>query len=184
MRRFSSLAMQPFLGVFCFFVTFFLIGVWHGRTSEFIFFGVLTGGGMSMNKLWQLGLARAMGRKGYRALAQNFMYVACGRGLNFVWFGFTLFWFWGTWSEIDTVFAALNWSHWISICLAAWLSATLVLAFWEWLRAALLSIKTSAGPVLLSRYARVVYASALGLAALIMTVLLNQPVPDIVYKAF
>ena len=184
MRRFSSLAVQPFLGVFCFFVTFFLIGVWHGRTSEFIFFGVLTGGGMSMNKLWQLGLARAMGRKDYRSLAQNFIYVACGRGLNFVWFGFTLFWFWGSWSEIDAVFAALRWSHWISIWLAAWLSATLVLAFWEWLRAALLSIRTAEGPVLLSRYARVVYASVLGLAALVMTVLLNQPVPDIVYKAF
>jgi hypothetical protein len=40
------------------------------------------------------------------------------------------------------------------------------------------------GAVPTSRYARVVYASALGLAALVMTVLLNQPAPDIVYKAF
>jgi len=184
MRRISSLAMQPFLGVFCFFVTFFLIGVWHGRTSEFIFFGMLTGGGMSMNKLWQLGLARAMGRKGYRALTQDFIYVGCGRGLNFAWFGFTLFWFWGSWNQINKIFAALRWDQWVSVWIAIWLSATLVLAFWEWLRSALLSIKTSAGPVFLSRYARVVYASALGLAALVMTVLLNQPVPDIVYKAF
>jgi hypothetical protein len=59
-----------------------------------------------------------------------------------------------------------------------------VLAAWEWLRAALLSIKTSEGPVLTSRYARVVYASALGVAALVFTVLLNQPAPDVVYKAF
>ena len=184
MRRISSLAMQPFLGVFCFFVTFFLIGVWHGRTSEFILFGVLTGGGMSVNKLWQLGLTRAMGRKGYRALAQNPIYVAFGRGLNFAWFGFTLFWFWGSWSQIHAVFAALRWDQWIAVWMAAWLSATLVLAVWEWLRAALLSIKTAGGPVFLSRYARVVYASALGLASVVMTVLLNQPVPDIVYKAF
>jgi D-alanyl-lipoteichoic acid acyltransferase DltB (MBOAT superfamily) len=184
MRRIPSLAMQPFLGVFCFFVTFFLIGVWHGRTSEFILFGVLTGGGMSINKLWQLGLTRAMSRKGYRALAQNPLYVAFGRGLNFAWFGFTLFWFWGTWSQIDKVFAALRPAQWIAVWLAAWVSATLVLAAWEWLRAALLSIKTAEGPVFLSRYARVIYASALGLAAFVMTVLLNQPVPDIVYQAF
>jgi hypothetical protein len=59
-----------------------------------------------------------------------------------------------------------------------------VLALWELLRAALLSIKTSEGPVLTSRYARVVYASALGLAAVVATVLLNQPAPGIVYKAF
>jgi PST family polysaccharide transporter len=53
-----------------------------------------------------------------------------------------------------------------------------------WLCAALLSIKIAEEPVLTSRYARVVYASALGLAAFVITILLNQPVPDIVYKAF
>ena len=74
MRRISSTAMDPLLGVLCFFVTFFLIGVWHGRTSEFIMFGVLTGGGMSINKLWQLWLMRRLGRKGYKALAANTVY--------------------------------------------------------------------------------------------------------------
>ncbi len=54
----------------------------------------------------------------------------------------------------------------------------------EQLRTALLSVKTSEGPILTSRYARVVYASALGLVAIVLTVLLNQPAPDIVYKAF
>jgi hypothetical protein len=38
--------------------------------------------------------------------------------------------------------------------------------------------------VFTSRYARVVYASALGLAVFVMTVLLNQPAPEIVYKTF
>ena len=40
MRSISSRALEPLLGVFCFFVTFFLVGVWHGRTSEFVMFGV------------------------------------------------------------------------------------------------------------------------------------------------
>jgi alginate O-acetyltransferase complex protein AlgI len=184
MRRISSLAFEPFLGVFCFFVTFFLVGIWHGRTSEFVVFGVLTGGGMSVNKLWQLGLARAMGRKGYKALARNPVYIAFGRGLNFVWFAFTLFWFWADWRQINRVFTALSVVNWLGVWLAAWLFATAVLTFWESLRAALLSIRTSEGPVLSSRYARVVYASALGLVALVMTVLLNQPAPGIVYKVF
>jgi D-alanyl-lipoteichoic acid acyltransferase DltB (MBOAT superfamily) len=184
MRRFSSLSLEPFLGVFCFFVTFFLIGVWHGRTSEFVVFGVLTGGGMSVNKLWQLGLTRALGRAGYKALARNPAYVAFGRGLNFVWFAFTLFWFWGRWNQIERVFAALSAGEWLSVWLAAWLTATAVLALWEWLRAALLSIETAEGPVLTSRYARVVYASVLGLMAFLITVLLNQPAPGIVYKTF
>ena len=184
MRRISSRKLEPFLGVFCFFVTFFLAGVWHGRTSEFIFYGVLQGGGMAINKLWQVGLAGALGRKGYKELAKNPFYVAFGRGLTFEWFAFTLFWFWGDWNKIDKLFSSLPPLLWAALSLAIWLAATLILAFWEWIRAALLSIRTSEGPVLLSRYARVVYVSVLGLGAFVVTVLLNQPAPAIVYKAF
>jgi len=184
MRRISSVALEPLLGVFCFFVTFFLVGVWHGRTSEFVVFGILQGGGISINKLWQLGLARGLGRKGYKAFAKNSIYIAFGRGLTFSWFAFSTFWFWANWKQIDKVFTAISIAQWLVVWLAIWLSATVVLSIWEVLRAALLSIKTAEGPVLTSRYARVVYASALGLAAFVITFLLNQPAPDIVYKAF
>jgi D-alanyl-lipoteichoic acid acyltransferase DltB (MBOAT superfamily) len=184
MRRFPSAAAAPFLGVLCFFVTFFLVGVWHGRTSEFLVFGLLTGGGITLNKLWQLSLTSAIGRKRYKALANHVVYVAFGRGLNFVWFSFTLFWFWADWRHIRIVFTALSFAEWTGVWATAWLLASLILALWEWLRAALLSIETSDGPIFLSRYARVVYASALGFAALVFTVLLNQPAPPIVYKAF
>lgn len=184
MRQVSSLALEPFLGVFCYFVTFFLIGVWHGRTSEFIVFGLLTGGGVSINKLWQLGLARAMGLKRYKALAKNIVYTSFGRGMNYSWFAFTLFWFWADWKKLDKIFTAIGVAQWLGVWLAVWLCAAAVLAVWEWLRATLLSVKTVEGPVLTGRYARVVYASALGLVAIVMTVLLNQPAPDIIYKAF
>jgi hypothetical protein len=184
MRRFSSPSVEPFLSVFCFFVTFFLIGVWHGRTSEFVMFGVLTGGGMSINKLWQLQLTRVMGRKGYREFAKNGLYRAFGRGLNFVWFSFTLFWFWADWQQIHSIFSALSVPRWIAVWFIAWLVLTASLAAWEWLRAALLSVHTDEGPVFVSRYARVVYVSALGLTSLVISVLLNQPAPGIVYKAF
>jgi D-alanyl-lipoteichoic acid acyltransferase DltB (MBOAT superfamily) len=184
MRRVTSVSLEPFLAVFCFFVTFFLVGVWHGRTSEFVMFGVLQGGGVSINKLWQLGLGRGLGRKGYKELAKNPIYVAFGRGLTFTWFAFSTFWFWASWKQIETIFAALGLAQWLVVWLEIWLCATVVLGLWEALRAALLSIRTSEGPVLTSRYARVVYASALGLAAFVMTFLLNQPAPDIVYKAF
>ena len=184
MRHIPSPALEPFLGVFCFFVTFFLIGVWHGRTAEFVVFGLLTGAGISINKLWQLGLTRAMGRKGYKGLAQNSLYTALGRGLNFVWFAFTLFWFWADWKQLDRVFSSLSVAHWLGVWAAAWLVVTALLALWEWLRASLLSIKKSGEPILTSRYARMAYASALGLAVVAMTALLNQGPPDIVYKAF
>jgi D-alanyl-lipoteichoic acid acyltransferase DltB (MBOAT superfamily) len=184
MRRISSTALEPFLAVFCFFVTFFLVGVWHGRSSEFLFFGVLLGLGISINKLWQVLLARAMGGKNYKSLARNSAYRAFGRGLTFTWFALTNIWFWLDWKQIDSVFADLGFVQWVIVWSAVCLGATVALEGWEHLRRAVLAIKTSDGPVLTSRYVRVVYSSALGLLAIAITVLLNQPAPEIIYKAF
>jgi D-alanyl-lipoteichoic acid acyltransferase DltB (MBOAT superfamily) len=184
MRRNLSPKLTPVLGVFCFFVTFFLVGIWHGRTSEFVVFGIFQGGGVAANKMWQIWLTERIGRKGYKALTANPAYVAFSRGLTFSWFAFTLFWFWANWSQIGTVFHALGAVQWLGVWFAVWLSATVGLALWEWLRAALLSMKTYEGPVLTSRYARVAYTSILAFVAFFLIVLLNQPAPDIVYKAF
>jgi D-alanyl-lipoteichoic acid acyltransferase DltB (MBOAT superfamily) len=184
MRRVSSSAVQPLLAVVCFFVTFFLMGVWHGRTSEFVVFGVLNGLGISINKLWQIWLTRLKGRKGYTALARNETYTAFGRGLNFSWYAFTMFWFWGTWKQIDSIFDSLTSLQWLLVWMAIWLISTAVLEFWERLRSALLSVTTVDGPVLTSRYARVVYATAMGVFCFLVAILLNQPAPTIVYKGF
>jgi hypothetical protein len=184
MRRISSISLQPFLGVICFFVTFFLIGVWHGRTSEYIVFGILQGGGVAINKLWQLWLTRILGRKAYKDLAKNAIYIAFGRGLTFSWFAFTMFWFWANWKQIGTIFSAISVAAWLAVWLAIWFGSTAVLAMWEQLRAVLLKLQTSEGPALTSRYALVVYATAMGVIALVITVVLNQPAPGIVYKAF
>jgi len=184
MRKVSSLSWEPFLGVICYFVTFFLIGVWHGRTSEYIIFGILQGGGVALNKLWQLSLTRILGRKAYKELAKNAIYIAFGRGLTFSWFAFTMFWFWANWKQIGTIFSAIAVVPWIAVWLVIWFGSTAVLATWEQLRAALLRLQTSEGPVLTSRYALVVYATVMGVMALVITGVLNQPAPGIVYKAF
>ena len=183
-RRIPAVRMQSFLGVLCFFVTFFLIGVWHGRTSEFVVFGFLQGAGVAVNKLWQNWLTARIGRKRYKAFANRATYVALGRGLTFSWFSFTLYWFWASWPQIGRIFSALSAPEWIAVWLAVLLTSTVVLAGWEKLREWLLTIRTEGGPVLTSRYAGVVYASVFGFVAFIVTVLLNQPAPGIVYKAF
>ncbi len=183
-RRVSSPSIEPFLGVICFFVTFFLIGVWHGRTSEYIVFGILQGGGVAINKLWQLWLTHTLGRKGYKELAKNAIYIAFGRGLTFSWFAFTMFWFWASWKQIGTVFSAIAVTPWLAVWLVIWFGSTVLLAMWERLRAVLLKLRTAEGPALTSRYALVVYATAMAVIALVVTVVLNQPAPGIVYKAF
>jgi D-alanyl-lipoteichoic acid acyltransferase DltB (MBOAT superfamily) len=184
MRRIPSSSMEPFLGVSCFFVTFFLIGVWHGRTSEYIVFGILQGGGVAINKIWQLCLARILGRKAYKDLAKNAIYIAFGRGMTFSWFAFTMFWFWANWKQIGTIFSAIAVAPWFVVWLVMWFGATAVLAMWELLRTELLKIRTAEGSALTSRYALVVYATTMAMIALVVTVVLNQPAPGIVYKAF
>ena len=184
MRRISSSSIEPFLGVICFFVTFFLIGVWHGRTSEYIVFGILQGGGVAINKLWQICLTRILGRKACKDLAKNAIYIAFGRGLTFSWFAFTMFWFWANWKQIGTIFSAIAVAPWLAVLLVMWFGSTAVLAMWEVLRTELLKIRTTEGPALTSRYALVVYATTMAMIALVATVVLNQPAPGIVYKAF
>jgi D-alanyl-lipoteichoic acid acyltransferase DltB (MBOAT superfamily) len=184
MRSISSLSMEPLLGVISLFVTFFLIGVWHGRTSEYIVFGVLQGGGVAINMLWQIWLTRILGRKAYKELARNALYIAFGRGLTFTWFAFTMFWFWANWKQIGAISSAIAVAPWIAVWFTVWFGATAVLAMWELLRGELLKIRTAEGPALTNRYALVVYATTMGVIALIVTVVLNQPAPGIVYKAF
>ena len=184
MRRLPSPTLQPFIGVFCFFVTFFLIGIWHGRTSEFAFFGVLQGGGVAVNKLWQIELSRWIGRKKYKAVTNNPLYQAVGRGLTFSWFAFTLLWFWGSWNQIHMMFTSIENSRWLCIWLVILTSSTGVLAFWEWARGVVLGINYEGNAIFIGRHSRVIYTTVFVLAIFVMGVLLAQPAPDVVYKAF
>jgi alginate O-acetyltransferase complex protein AlgI len=183
-RRVSSAQAQSYLGVLCFFVTFFLVGIWHGRTTEFLIFGVLQGGGVATVKLWQIWLIQIFGSKNYRALTGRPAYIMFARGLTFTWFAFTLFWFWASWSQLEALRSALSAANWLLVWFAAWIASTVVLAAWEWLRGILISPSAVREPWYFSRYARVAYATAFALILFVMGVVLNQPAPDIVYKAF
>lgn len=183
-RRTSSITGQQYLGVLCFFVTFFLVGLWHGRTSEFMVFGVLQGGGVALNKLWQISLASLLGRKGYKALAAHAGYVMLARGLTFTWFAFTLTWFWGDWAQISTVAHALAPAGWLLVWLLLWISAAVALAAWERVRGALVETLRSHESTLFGHCLRIASATALLMCALALNVVLGQPAPDIVYKAF
>ena len=183
-RRFPSRRAEPLLGVIAFFVTFFLVGVWHGRTSEFIMFGVLQGGGVAGNKLYQIVMARRLGRSGYRALCANPIYRAFARGLTFTWFTFTLFWFWSSWAQMERYASAAGASGLIATALTVWLGATVILAGIGPVRRASLSWSWRQHRVLLSRYTRTVWCTALVLVTASATFIVNLPAPHIVYRAF
>ena len=184
MRRYPAPGLQAFWGVLAIFVTFFLIGVWHGQTSVFVFFGVLQGLGVSVNKLYQLLMIKVLGRKGYKALANGAIYNVFARGLTFTWFTFTLLWFWSNWTQLGSLINASGPAAIAAAWAVIFLGSSVVLAIWEVSRTWLLAWQWGSTPILNSRYVRTVRGTALLVIAISTLLLLNAPAPDIVYKAF
>jgi D-alanyl-lipoteichoic acid acyltransferase DltB (MBOAT superfamily) len=184
MRRWPSPAIEPFLGVFAFFVTFFLVGVWHGQTSVFIFFGVLQGLGVSLTKLYQVLMAKRIGRKQYKKLARHWLYNIATRGLTFTYFTFTLLWFWSNWTQLGFLARSLHPREIALVWITIFLCSSVILALWEAAREWLLSFQYWSQPLLQSRYVRMVRGTALVVITAASVILLNAPAPDIVYKVF
>jgi alginate O-acetyltransferase complex protein AlgI len=184
MERFPSPNAELTIGVFAFFVTFFLIGVWHGRTSQFIFYGILLGAGISGNKLYQVLMARRLGKKGYKALTNQWFYQTLCRGLNFTFFTFSLLWFWSTWKDLSNMSHALGFRALILGWLLILVASTITLAIWEIVRTKVLALRWGGDSVVLSRYFRTVWDTGLVFILVCVMELLNTPAPDIVYKAF
>lgn len=178
MRSFPQKAVQPFLGVLSYFVTFFLVGLWHGQTKEFLFFGLLQGGGVSVVKLYQIEMTRRLGRNGYRALCENEVYTALSRGLTFTWFGFTLLWFWSTWGRIGEFAHVLGLGGVIAALAIAVACASIVL----WLPQIGRASRDLA--IFSTPYATTAIYAGLVVLLFSITVILNAPAPHIVYKAF
>lgn len=184
MRRNPSPNMESVWGILAFFVTFFLIGVWHGQTAAFLFFGFLQGFGVSLNKLHQVLMTKWLGRKSYRAVSANPFYVIAARGLTFTWFTFTLLWFWSNWTQIGKLWSELSGPTVLAAWAAIFVGSSLILAAWEAIRNGLLSFQWQGIPFLYSRYWRTAWNTGLVVVALSVVLLSNQPAPEIVYKAF
>lgn len=184
MRRFPQRSAEPYLGTAAYFVTFFLVGVWHGQTSEFFFFGFLQGAGVAGNKLFQVLAAQRLGRKTYREFSANRVWCAVCRGLTFTWFTFTLTWFWSDWKQIGAIYAALGLGGAELAWSGIFVVSTVLLALWEAVRAVTVTDGAWMQSLLDSRYSKTAWTTALLLVVLVTSVLLNQPVPEIVYGKF
>ena len=67
---------------------------------------------------------------------------------------------------------------------AIFFGATVVLAVYEAVRAWVLSFEWEGQPLVLSRYVRTVWNTALATISIVVMLILNAPAPEIVYKAF
>ena len=180
MRRDKAARGKQYPAVIAFFVTFFLVGAWHGQTSEFLFFGLLQGGGVAGNRLYQVAMARRMTPVGYASLAANGLYRAVARGLTFTWFAFTLLWFWSSWRQVAALASAMGVAGGLLAAAGTIAAASLILAVPD-----ILGRKGEViGAALQSRYARSAFVSAMMLAIGIASLVLHMSSPEIVYKQF
>ncbi|HEY2464404.1 MAG TPA: MBOAT family O-acyltransferase [Steroidobacteraceae bacterium] len=90
----SAPALLPYLGVVAFFVTFFVMGVWHGSTGVFVIYGLVMGAGASLNKLWQVFMTKRLGKKRYKSVGESFAYASVARGLLFAFFALAVTGLW------------------------------------------------------------------------------------------
>lgn len=98
-------AAAPWLGAVGYFLTFFVMGVWHGTSLTFAVYGLLLGLGVSVNKAWQVWMARRLGRRGYSALAGRRWYAVAARTAALSWFALALVLVWG---DLGTVATAVG----------------------------------------------------------------------------
>jgi alginate O-acetyltransferase complex protein AlgI len=188
MRRFPAPSFEPYFGVLAYFVTFFLVGAWHGQTSMFLFFGVLQGGGVAANKLYQVMMTRWLTRRFYRALCANRLYTALARGLTFTWFALTMLWFWSSWGQLRDFVAVAGWGVILAafalILAAATAILSLVAALVAQHDARLKDDRVTEDLPSPSRYWRTVTTTAMVVIIAAFTLIVNGPAPDVVYKAF
>jgi D-alanyl-lipoteichoic acid acyltransferase DltB (MBOAT superfamily) len=183
MLRTPSERADPYLGVLAYFVTFFLVGIWHGRTSEFIAFGFLQGLGISVNKLYQVLMAQVLGRKAYRSLGANPVYNAFARGLTFTYFTFSLLWFWSTWQQLRVLAAALGTPAVVVVWIAIWLGSTAMLSLWESVRKWNVSILWDGAPAIMTGPFRAAWATYLAVITAIVANSFTAATP-ILYQIF
>jgi alginate O-acetyltransferase complex protein AlgI len=184
MKRFTSSAADPYIGVAAFMVTFFLIGLWHGQTFVFVLYGLVLGLGVSGNKLFQTLMIKKFGRKQYRNIASHRLYQAVARGLTFCYFCFSLVLFWASWPQIEGLVEKLGTVGVGLVAVTIFVLATILLDLWERLRNAALKINVYGHLLLLSRYLRTVWVTGAVLFTVAVLSLATTPAPDIVYKNF
>ena len=184
MRRFPSKRLETLWAMVAFFITFCLVGIWHGQTTAFLLFGVLTGLGVSANKLHQVVMTRLLGKKRYAVVSKQWLYRALGRGLTFTWFAFTLTCFWASWSEATGIWSTMGLERWAAVWLAIFVGSSCMLAAWEEAHSRWMASGWLRGPGLMPLRVRTSLLTTLFVIVAATVYLSTQGAPAIVYRDF
>jgi alginate O-acetyltransferase complex protein AlgI len=184
MRRNRSKRLDPYLGVIGYFVTFFLIGIWHGSTVIFAIYGLLLGLGVSINKLYQIYMANIIGKKPYKSMTARDYYRFPARGLTYTWTSFCLICFWASGEQAQRIVHELGLAGMAVSFLCLFVVATLLVNLWEELWAALRRKAATASESEFAPFVRAVAIGCLIFICLAFVMVTQQVNSDVIYQAF
>jgi D-alanyl-lipoteichoic acid acyltransferase DltB (MBOAT superfamily) len=184
MRHVTNPRIEPYLPVVAFFLTFTVLGIWHGQSSVFVAYGLALGFGISANKLYQLVMIRRMGQRPYRQLSKSGLYAAMSRGLSFTYYTFCLLFFWSSWPQLRTFWGQLDSASLAGIWIGLVALASVLLALAEAASTSASAWRVGSQAVLSSKYVRTAATTAVVVITVAITAMLNAPAPENVYRAF
>ena len=92
--RWGTKNSTPYLGAIAFYVTFFVMALWHGTTSIYVVYGLFLGSGVTVNRLWQILIPKAFGKNNYKVLSSRRWYFQLSRAATISYLAVALTSFW------------------------------------------------------------------------------------------
>ncbi|HEX2870085.1 MAG TPA: MBOAT family O-acyltransferase [Polyangiaceae bacterium] len=181
-QRWPSAGSAPYLAVLAFFITFLVMGIWHGSTLVFVVYGLFLGAGASLNKLWQDAARARWGKREYKRLSDQPLAIYASRGLVFGYFALALTCLWVSLPQLLALAGSLGFVGVVGAFLALSASAAVGFAVWDKARAVagrwrLPHASTRSG-----------WGAELAMAAQVLLVLgvgsFFHKAPEFVYRAF
>lgn len=179
--RVTAPKLAPYLAVLAFFVTFLLMGVWHGASSVFVVYGLLMGAGASVNKLWQVLAQKRLGKARYKALCEKPAAIYLARGLTAAYFALGLSCLWLDLRQLLSLWGRLGVPGVLAGYLGASVGAALAFAAADLLQRGLARLRAR-----ISEPGLVAQNLALGLGVLLIVSVSSffHKAPEFVYRAF
>jgi alginate O-acetyltransferase complex protein AlgI len=182
-KRYPSERSAPYLAVTAFFVTFLVMGVWHGTTAVFVIYGLLLAAGASINKGWQVWAQARFGKKPYKQACETPLVIYAARGLTFAYFALALGCLWLELPQLLSLSRRLGVLGLVASYAVVTLGAASCFALWDALSARLAPARARLRPLFGGRLAH-----DFALAAQILLVLgvgsFFHKAPEFVYRAF
>ena len=107
MRRFGPKSANNVIAT-SIFISFLVVGIWHGTGLNFLLFGVTQGVGIAAVHYYTVWLKKKLGREGFAAYRNSKLISSIACVVTFVYFSLSLFVFANTWTQIVAIRASLQ----------------------------------------------------------------------------